>query len=96
MINKTPCTANISIKKSFIKWFDPSKDQDEEKEAILSDRDSGKVKLSTTHEENDRFEELLKKERLNVKSLERDIEKLIKEVLDVKKDRNTTYKKFES
>ena len=41
VINKTPFTANISIKKSFIKWFDPSKVQDEEKEATLSNRDSG-------------------------------------------------------
>ena len=95
VINKTPFTANISIKKSFIKWFDPSIVQDEEKEATFSNRDSGKEKLATTHEENNRLEEFLKKERLDVKRLESDIEKLRNEVLDVKKDRNTTCKKFE-
>ena len=81
IISKTPFSAKISIKKSFIKTFDaPSQNQAEAK--VKQDHLEAK-KLVTVQEQNIRLDEMLKEERLKVKYLEAQIGDLREDLLKV-------------
>ena len=95
VIHKTPFSANISIKSSFIKWFGASDVIENSDEA--GDEDSGdltnlensklKEQLVAARENQNNLEELLNHETNKVKKLEADIGQYREEILTVKRDR---------
>ena len=91
LISKTPFSANIAIKSSFIKYHDapslkvPRKDESEKTsfENLKYSRDLVKLK-----EQNMKLEDLLQIEKKKVKSLEDQIGEFRENLLDIKKDKH--------
>ena len=98
IINRTPFSANISIKRTFIKLFNsPS-----QTEAIVKPNkiDLEKIelreKLVVVQEQKDRFEELLRQEHVKFNSLNCEMGKFKEEILCVKKERNSSISKLKT
>ena len=93
VISKTPFSANITIKRSFIKYFDaPLRTA---AIVIQATSDLGNRKLAEKEksftalkEEKDAVEEKLDQEKMKVKSLESNVGQFREELLIVKKERN--------
>ena len=99
VINKTPFSANISIKKSLIKWIDtPSKTETivkaEQGDLPCVEKSELTEKLEMVLQEKERLEQLLNQETLKVKSCECDKEQLRVELLNVKKEKHASNTKL--
>ena len=103
IISKTPFSAQISIKRSFIKSFDaqsqiPAVAKLKDDPSELSKLEVTE-KLTNNQKQKDKLDELLKEEKFKLKSLEDQIVLLREELLKVKSERNdanTKWKKHEN
>ena len=92
VINKTPFSANISIKRSLIKYFDTT----EQTETILkldkTDVENTKLKekLVAAEQQNKKLDNLIKEEKTKVKSLEGQIGQFRDELLNLKSEKNAS------
>ena len=94
-ISKTPFAANISIKSSFIRYFDAPTPHSEIKVPsefdVLPNLDNTRLinNIKTVTEDKVNLEEVLNKEKLKVLSLEAEIGLFREEILKVKKEKKT-------
>ena len=104
VISKTPFSANISIKRSYIKYFNPPL---QTAPIVKQDMvDLGNIKLAEKEkgvtaqlEDKEKLEEKLFQEKMKVKSLKDEIGQYREEVLNIKKERkasNSKIKKLET
>ena len=101
MISKTPFSANISIKSSFIKYYMvPSFSEIEVKieaeDFKLSEVDKLNNEFNCVNEQNLTLQANLKQEKIKVKSLEEQIGLFRQEILDLKKEKNVTKTKLKT
>ena len=95
-INKTPFSASVSIKSSFVKYLFVKEDPEQLEFGTDSEKDEKpnlhEVKLSNAlkklQEEKDNLEDILKQERSRVKSLEAEAGEFRDEILKTKKEKN--------
>ena len=101
MISKTPFSANISIKSSFIKYYVvPSFSEIEVKKEAedfkLLEVDKLNNEFNCVNEQNLTLQENLKQEKNKGKSLEEQIGLFRQEILDLKKEKNVTKTKLKT
>ena len=101
VISKTPFSATISIKRSFIKDFkEPSHQETTKtcyKDLINSDATTElEEKLTSALEHKERLEEVLRQERIRIKSLECQVHQCKEELLVVKNEKNLSNKQFKT
>jgi vacuolar-type H+-ATPase subunit I/STV1 len=98
VIHKTPFSANISIKSSFIKWFGAPEVIENNDEDLRKLQNLGNIKLeeqlATARANEKNLEGLLNHETNKVKKLEADIGQFREEILTVKKDKKESSSKL--
>ena len=95
VISKTPFSAQISIKRSFVKDFKEPSHQETTK--IDSDATTElKEKLTSALEHKERLEEVLRQERIRIKSLECQVHQCREDLLVVKNEKNISNKQFKT
>jgi chromosome segregation ATPase len=93
VMTKTPFSANISIKRSLIKFHDKKSSEKEELD-VKEENAELKNKLVNVSEQNIMFQELLKQQSEKVKALESEMVNLRKELLNEKKEKNAQKKEI--
>ena len=90
VISKTPFSANIVIKSSFIKYYDATsfKEVKGESETRSSQKDKINSDLVSLNKQNMKLKDLLQSEKNKVKSLEDQIGEFRENLLDIKKEKN--------
>ena len=91
-ITKTPFAANISLKSSFIRYFEipsPHSEEEDSEPIVINNLDTMKLlnDLKIMKEENVRLEDHLKQEKSKVKSMEAEAGVFREEILEIKKDK---------
>ena len=98
-IPRTPFAADISIKSSFIKYFEipcPHSDSANDEPNVIDNLDTMKLLNDSkmVHEENARLEDHLKQQNSKVKSMEAETGAFREEILEIKKEKRTLMMKL--
>ena len=92
VISKTPFSANIVIKSSFIKYYDAPSSKDPimkcESEMMSFENNKNNCDLVKLNKQNMKLEDLLQIEKNKLKSLEEQIGEFREKLLDIKKEKN--------
>ena len=94
VINKTPFSANISIKRSLIKYFDTAPETILKLDKSDMENTELKEKLVAAEQQNKKLDNLIKEEKTKVKSLEDQIGQFREELLNIKSEKNVSNSAF--